>query len=261
MMRMLFLAAGAAALAGCARKAETAAQEPAASEAPAAATDAGAGFAAATKAIESISVVDETAPEAGGAERFYGRERFTIVSSQSGAETGEIIEHVRDWGRKRVEIKNTTLSVSGFTKETATRTIYDGASIVTVESGTGAATTTDNPLYNTMVARMKGKSGVDFGRELMTQMGGSATGEKGSFAGESCDYWELAQMGVKTCVAPWGGSLKTVANLGGISFDKTATEIRIGDGGPDDAFSYDPSKATAGPDLNQLIQQMRQKPN
>ncbi len=52
---------------------------------------------------EAASATADAAPDE---VRFYGRESFTIVSAQTGVESGTVTEHVRDWGRRRVEIKN-----------------------------------------------------------------------------------------------------------------------------------------------------------
>lgn len=206
----------------------------------------------------AAEMVDEDAPEADGTERFYGKKTFTIVSRQTGVEEGNVTEHVREWGRLRAEIKNTTMSVAGFTQDTKQRGIYEGAKIVTVDEITGGTTTTTNPLYDGIVARMKGKTGVDFGKEMMAQMGGVETEETGSFDGHDCHYWEIASLNSKTCVTDWGGTLHSVVNMGGMSFEKTATEVRMNDGGPDAAFAYDASKATEAPNLQDIMKQMQQ---
>jgi hypothetical protein len=44
---------------------------------------------------------------------FYGETSFTIVTKLSGLESGEITEHVMDCGRKRVEIRDTSMTVGG----------------------------------------------------------------------------------------------------------------------------------------------------
>ena len=61
--------------------------------------------AAPTAAAESAaaSTPAPAAPAADGKERFYGREVFTITHELSGSEKGSVTEHVRDWGRTRVE--------------------------------------------------------------------------------------------------------------------------------------------------------------
>jgi hypothetical protein len=139
------------------------------------------------------------------------------------------------------------MTVGGFTQAMNTRTVQEGAKIANINLDTGAVSTMENPMYDTIVAKMQGKSGMEFGKEIMTQMGGRETGEKASFAGHECSYWELASLGTKTCVTSWGGTLHTSVNMAGMAFERTATDVRMGDGGPDEAFAYDESKAVSMP--------------
>ena len=209
-------------------------------------------------ATMATEMIDEDAPEADGTERFYGKKSFTIVSEQTGVEAGSVIEHVREWGRVRAEIKDTTMSVAGFSQDTKQRAIYEGSKIVTIDEATNAVVEAQNPMYDSVVARMKGKSGVDFGKEMMAQMGGVETDDTGRFANHNCDYWEIASLNSRTCITEWGGTLHSVVNMGGMSFEKTATEVRMNDGGPDSAFAYDASKATQAPNLQDIMKQMQQ---
>jgi hypothetical protein len=195
--------------------------------------------------------------DAGGGERFYGRERFTIVYAHSGRQTGTSTEHVRDWGRRRAEIADTTLSVSGVTQRTNTRAVYEGPKVTTIDLGTQAVTTMTNPFYDRIVAAMRGRDGVEVGREMMTQMGGRPTGERGNFAGQDCEYWEVAQLGSRSCVAPWGATLHIRSSMAGIVIEKTATQVLMGDGGPDAAFQYDASRATQAPNLQDVMDKMK----
>lgn len=243
------------ALGACSKKAET--QEEAAAK-PETAEAASASLEDAVDAVQQLATVDPDAPPADGTERFFGREKFTIVSAQTGAQTGDVTEHVRDWGRQRAEVTHSTVSISGYTQAMNQKTVQNGDKIATVNLDTGAVTTMDNPMYDTIVAKMKGKSGLDFGKEIMTEMGGSATGEQGSFAGHDCEYWELPSVGAKTCVTAWGGTLHTNVSMGGMTFERKATEVRLGDGGPDDAFAYDASKATTAPNIGDIMKQAQE---
>lgn len=178
-----------------------------------------------------------------GRERFYGRETFTLVGTMSGSETGAFTEHVRDWGRTRVSIKNTSVTAPE-SRRVNSRVIYSGAEIVTVDLDTGAVTIVTNPLYAQVVEAMRGRDGVEFGREIMTQMGARSTGERGNFAGQACDYWEVEQLGSRSCVTTWGATLYNRTELPGVTLERTVTEVRMNDGGPDSAFQYDESRAT-----------------
>lgn len=225
---------------------------------PAETADPGAPPAAGASTVADVidTLADPDAPPADGRERFYGREKFTIVYEQSGIETGQVTEHVRDYGRSRAEIAKTTLKAAGMTIEKDTRLVYDGAKVTTIDNATGSVTTMTNPMYDGIVAAMKGKTAMEFGEQMMGAMGGEKTGEKGSFAGEDCDYWAMSQMSVRSCVAPWGASLFTSSSMGGMSFERKAIEVRMGDAGPAEAFAFDASKATEGPDLDALMKNL-----
>jgi len=210
---------------------------------------------------QSASEAGQSQTAAGAAasadERFYGQERFTVVMSHTGRQTGTTTTHVRDWGRSRAELADTTISVAGMTQRTHNRVVYEGARVITINLDTNAATAITNPLYDQVIAGMRGRTGVEFGQEIMTQMGGRPTGERGAFAGHDCDYWELPSLGARTCVTPWGATLHLVSSFGGISLEQTATEVRIGDGGPDEAFAYDAAAVTEGPDLGAMMEKMK----
>lgn len=192
-----------------------------------------------------------------GDERFYGRERFTLVGTQTGAESGAFTEHVRAWGRQRAEIKNTTLSMMGVTQRTNQRVVYTGAEVATINLDTGAVSIITNPLYDQIVDAMRGREGVEFGREIMTQMGGRATGERGAFAGHDCEYWEMAQLSSRSCVTPWGATLHNRTAIAGVTIERTVTEVRLNDGGPDAAFAFDRSAATQAPNLQDIMGKMK----
>jgi len=197
------------------------------------------------------------AAASGGDERFFGREAFTLVYRHSGSQSGTSTTHVREYGRKRVEINDTALSVAGMTHRTRTRVIYEGPRVITVDAQANTATAITNPLYEQVVAAMRGRSGVEFGEQIMTQMGGRKTGESGVFVGQSCEYWEIAQLGSRSCVTPWGATLHLRSSLGGVLLEQTATDVRLGDGGPDAAFAYDPAQITEGPNVGAIMNRLK----
>ena len=248
-MRFIALIAITAALASCSKSGQEAKKNEAS---PAPQADAMSPSAPAGDTTMTAAPGEQDAPAA-GEERFYGKKAFTIVYKQTGTETGDFTEHVREWGRKRAEIKKTTTSIAGMSHATATRTVFDGAKMVATDLNTGAVTVMTNPMYNDVVSRMQGKSGVEGGKEMMLAMGGKPTGETGSFAGASCDYWELAQLATRMCITTWGATVMQSAKMGPMTIDKIAVEVREGDGGPDDAFAYDAAKAAQAPDMGELM--------
>lgn len=194
---------------------------------------------------------------AGGEERLYGEEKFSIVYRLSGQQEGAVTEYNRAWGRQRAEITDTVMRIAGRTMKTRTRAIYDGPNIATVNLDTGATTTTVNPMYDQLVGAMRGRTGVEMGKEMMVAMGGQATGERGTFAGQACEYWTVPSFGARSCVTPWGATVKQTTTFAGVTIDKEATAVRVGDGGPDEAFAYDASKATAGPDVEKAMKVLK----
>ena len=68
-------------------------------------------------------------------------------------------------GNKRVEIKNLTLSYAGIKQVTKQRTIYNRAEVVTIDLQAGTVTKVANPMYDKIMASMRGKSGVEYGKE------------------------------------------------------------------------------------------------
>jgi hypothetical protein len=199
-----------------------------------------------------------TTSHSADAPRFYEKPAFTIVYRQTGkVDAGEIIEHTRNWGAQRVEIKKTTTKIMGITQKVDQRVVYEGAKVTTIDNATGAINSMTNPLYDQVVASMKGRTGVTLGKELLRASGGRETGEKGNFAGESCDYWEVPSLGARSCVTSYGATLKLTSNLGGVSIEKTATEVRVGDSGPASAYQYDASKAVQQPNLQDIMKKMQ----
>lgn len=190
--------------------------------------------------------------------RFYEQEKFTVLYDVKGSpESGTITEHVSDWGNKRVEVKDLTFKYAGIKRVTKQRVIYDRAEIVTVDETTGTATKIANPLYDKITASMKGKTGVEYGKEWATAMGASPTGKSASYAGHSCDAWEIASLGTTFCVTKTGITLNTATKMGPVSSTRTAKEVKLGDGGPAKAYLYDASKVQAAPNLQDIMKKAR----
>lgn len=192
-----------------------------------------------------------------GGERFYGARSFTIVYTLEGADAGTVTEHVRDWGRKRVEIKKSQIKFGPVVQNIDERTIFDHAKIVRIDATTGAITVQQNPVYDDVVAAMRGRSGPEVGEQFARALGGEPTGETGSFAGQSCTVWEFPQLATRSCVTDFGATLRASSAVGQFKTERVATDFRMGDGGPDEAFAYDESKATAGPDLEEAMERIK----
>jgi hypothetical protein len=196
------------------------------------------------------SAAEAVAPVLSPDERLFGVERFTIAYDQTGHDQGAVVEHVRDWGRARAEIKDTTLSIGGISHRSRIRVVHARAEIASVNVVSGDVTLATDPDYDDLVAAEGAREAVAVGAAIMTRMGGRQTADTATFAGHECAYWELPQLGSRACVTPWGATLHNTAALGGLRVERVATAVRIGDGGPDDAFTYDDARAMRAPEIH-----------
>lgn len=179
----------------------------------------------------------EAAAASAAGERFLDRESFTIEYAVSGDASGTIVEHVRDWGKRRAEVQDTTATILGTSTVQQTRKVQDGATLYTFDLASGTMTSGPAPFYQEFVDASRGTTGVETGKAILRALGGTETGETGAFAGEPCVYWEIARLGSRTCVTEWGGTLHASTRIGRLTLERTATNVRIGDGGPNEAFS------------------------
>jgi hypothetical protein len=190
--------------------------------------------------------------------KFYGEEKFTVVYNVTGSpESGAVTEHVSDWGNKRVEIKDLTFKYAGIVKTTKQRVIYDGAEVVTVDLTTGAVTKMNNPMYDKIVASMKDKQGVEYGKAWATAMGGAPTGKTLKYAGHDCAEWSMPGMGTSICVTPSGITLFNATKMGPIASTRKVAELKLGDGGPDGVYAYDATKVKVQPNLQDIMKKAR----
>ncbi len=182
------------------------------------------------------------APQAGAStssnadEKYFGIETFTIVSEQTGDEPGTVVEHVRDWGRRRVEIYDTTVKLGSFPIPKKERIVHEGSSVVKINERNGQQTISTNGSYDRAVQARRTTPDERAADAIMPTLGGVRTGQRGTFAGADCDYWENRAINTKACVTPWGGALHLEIRIGQFTIDRRAVELRIGDGGPDAAF-------------------------
>ncbi len=170
-------------------------------------------------------------------DRFYGREAFTIVSKQTGTEFGTVTEHARQWGRARVEVYDTTVKLGAAKLPKRERKIFDRGRVTTINDINGKKSSARAPAYNRVIRQMKNKPADEAGAVIMASVGGMPTGKTGSFAGHDCTYYKNDAIGTRACVTPWGGTLHLIVKLGAIEVDRRATEVRMGEPGPDSAYS------------------------
>ena len=189
-------------------------------------------------------------------------EKYTIVYEVSGeVMQGTRTLHVRDWGKLTADFQDVKQVVAGFKQPVpSTRTINDFREerIITISEATGTTTISPMPLFLKDQKKV-GSLASDSNRieAVHKAMGGTATGKNGAFAGHDCAYWDYPQLFVSGCMTEWGGAVHTINNFDENKLEMTAVEVRLGDGGPDEAFAYDLSNAT---DMGEMRKQMMSGP-
>jgi hypothetical protein len=201
----------------------------------------------------AVLIVCYSNPATAQDEKFYPIEAFTIVSKLEGMRSGTKTVHTKNWGRTRVEIEETTLSMMGVTRTEKKRVIIDGKNITTIDEVAKTVTTTVNPMYDSVAASVKGKDGAELGRSFMSSMGHKPTGANASYAGETCEVWSNAQLSQELCVTSDGLVVHISTNLMGMAMSETATEVRRGDGGPDAVYAVPAYPTSQAPNLGDLM--------
>lgn len=189
-------------------------------------------------------------------------EKYTIVYEVS----GELIQgtrtlHVRDWGKLTADFQDVKSVAIGFKRPMpSTRTINDFREerIITISDEAGTTTINPMPLFLKDVKKASSLAN-DSSRveEMQKSFGGTPTGKNGAFADHGCAYWDYPQLLLSGCVTEWGGMIHSINSFDENGLEMTAVEVRLGDGGPNDAFAYDPSHAT---DMGEMRKQMMSGP-
>lgn len=197
-------------------------------------------FACLAAACTSPASSTGRAVQSGDELRYYDREAFTVVMTYTGAITGTTTRYVRDWGRQQAIVNDMVMSAGGLASSYRNRVVMEGARIVTIDE-TGATLGETLADYEQNWAEWRGRTAMERFERQMPNIGARRTGASGSFAGQVCDYWETQSIGMRDCVTSWGLTLyesNTIANVS----ESVATEVRMGDSGPDSAFAYDASQ-------------------
>jgi hypothetical protein len=168
--------------------------------------------------------------------KFYPIEKFTIVYKHTGMLSGSVTMHLRDFGRRYVEIKDLKMSVGNTVIPQKQRVIVEQAVVTTIDLQKNTATRITNPYYDKFAAAVRGKSGVELGRSFMKAMGGVETAESRNIASASCTVWKIASTGQSLCVTSDGLTLAMDTVMGAMKMSQIATEVKRGDGGPNEAF-------------------------
>lgn len=178
--------------------------------------------------------------------RYYDRETFTVVATHRGAMTGTTTTYVREWGRRQAIVNDMLVSAGDLTYPYRNRIVMENGRIVTIDEA-GVATGQTVADFEQHWAEWRGRSAMERFEFQMPNAGMRRTGASGAFAGQPCEYWEAPSIGMRDCITSWALTLYESDTLANFVAETVASEVRMGDGGPDSAFAYDPATVTEKP--------------
>lgn len=174
--------------------------------------------------------------------RLYGEEAFTITYRTTAPSLGPgamtVTEHVRNWGYQSVKL-------SGEKGENPLKTLAENGRFYRFHPKTGQAYWQEDTPTQNLVSLIDQEADRDFGyRRSRFGFGGQPTGETAVFAGHSCSFYQTqtATLMLRVCMTSWGAALYAETR-GEVESTQVATEVRIGDPGPDDVFTFDRESA------------------
>ena len=166
----------------------------------------------------------------------------------------------RKYGFEQFEIQDVEMGIGNIKQKQKQHTITIGDTVYAVDKAAMTGTKTQNPMYQTLVEAMKGRSPEEFGRAFMLSMGFAPTGERKSIAGHECEVFSSAGLG-GACISPDGLTLEQDA----LGSKMVAVEIDF-DGGSDENYRlYEQVEIREGPDLSNglniqdLVKQLQNK--
>lgn len=167
---------------------------------------------------------------------FHPVESYTVVYKLEGTQTGTITEISRNHGGAVVQIRKVTTKVFGMTTTEDSRSITRAAQIINIDLKAQTATSTENPMYDLVAAAVEREGAEEAGKSFIRALGHKETDEHRTIAGESCIVWINAGFGQEICMTDDAIPLLVDTTMLGMNITQTATEIRRGDGGPDEMF-------------------------
>lgn len=197
-------------------------------------------FSAVLLALPAISFVTAQEPQLHPLESYY------VKYKSVGNSTGEKTQFFKDYGRTvcMKETAEITMPEVGTVKRNEKIVSWiegDEMSVVTINLTDNTGTKIKDPRYPQMKEMLKDKDPKELNKELMTNNGGSITGQK-TINGEKCDVWSFAQGSL--CITEDLILLETVANMDNISIKETAVEVKRNASEPDNICDISGAKIT-----------------
>ena len=167
--------------------------------------------------------------------RLFGHENFTVVYSVVENPSVSKTEHVRNWGYRRSEI------LLGGSR---VHMVYENGRVWVSSSDFPGVFVKNDEVTASLVANMDDQPELSIGHRRMLLSGLSPTGRTGEFAGHVCRYYrspdDFSSGTVEACATDWGAMLYSKVEPAQYeAMTIVASEVRIGDAGPDEAFAID----------------------
>jgi len=140
-----------------------------------------------------------------------------------GNSQGTHTKYIDDYGYKQADYTETITKVFGFSTKENKGIILIGPKVYSIDYKINLATVGNNPVYS-MYANSDGNNYDELGKEAMTKLGFSYSGQKENILGNNCEIWE----GVLGKIWIWKGlALKSKTKILGITITETATKVNI----------------------------------
>ena len=167
--------------------------------------------------------------------RLFGHESFALVYSVVENPSVSKTEHIRDWGYRRSEV---LLGGSRL------HMVHEDGRVWISSSDFPGVFVQNDEVAASLVAHMDDQPELSIGHRRMLLSGLSPTGRTGEFAGHACRYYrspdDLTSGKIEACTADWGAMLYSKVEPAQYeAMTIVASAVRIGDGGPDEAFAID----------------------
>lgn len=154
----------------------------------------------------------------------------------------------RDYAHEVFEIQKLKMGIAGFTQSQNQHNITIGDIIYSINLSTNSGTKTKNPMYDSLVSSMKGKSAKEMSNAFVAGMGYSPTGATKKIADHNCNVFNSAQMG-NVCLTEDGLMLEQ--NFMGNT--TKAVNVAVGEAGDDANYTlYKKVPISEGPDLSNM---------
>ena len=178
--------------------------------------------------------------EGAAAERRHPVEAVTITYNQDGIRKGVVKASHDDFARLRYEESILSIGMAGLNIETKEWIIYQRGFIYRGDPEKKIINRTKNPFLEDiedLEAALKDKEPKDIALLYLGAADAEETGETGKFAGESCDYYDSDEAGMRFCMTEDLLVLYMKAGFGPTAVERRAISIERGNPGPADAYT------------------------